>query len=162
MAPANAFSDTKPSAVDSYTKPINLSKKVRTGQFVEAEREHFQCRAEAEFRRNVACAARRSLLDVGTLVYQIAIKRVLLLTVQLILVEVKVFQLGELPNLRRDSACQRISRHKTLSGRLIHPSRNLSTNVLTSQPVPLQLEVLHSRAAPQLRRDCTCAARRSF
>ncbi len=43
---------------------------MRTGQFVEAEHELFQCRAEAEFRRNVACAARRSFLDVGTLVYQ--------------------------------------------------------------------------------------------
>ena len=45
---------------------------------------------------------------------------------------------------------------------LVYPSRNLSTTVLTGQSVLLQLEVLHIRAAPELRRDCTCAARRSF
>jgi hypothetical protein len=46
---------------------INLSKKVLTRQFIVAQQKFLQCRAESEFRRNVACAARRSFLDVGTL-----------------------------------------------------------------------------------------------
>ena len=41
-----------------------------TGQFVDTQAEHLQCRAEAEFRGNVACAARRSYFEVGILVYQ--------------------------------------------------------------------------------------------
>ncbi len=46
---------------------INLSKNVLTGQFVVVQPERAQCRAEAEFRRNVACAARRSFFEVGIL-----------------------------------------------------------------------------------------------
>ncbi len=38
-------------------QPINLSKKVLTGQLVLVQREALQCRAEAELRGNVACAA---------------------------------------------------------------------------------------------------------
>ena len=60
---------------------------------------------------------------------KIAIKRVFLLTGQLILVEVEVFQLRELPDLRRDGACQRISRHKTLSGRLVYQTGEMSTKL---------------------------------
>ncbi len=53
-------------------RSINLSKKVLTGQLVLVQVEDRQVSEEAEFRGNVACAARRSLLDVGTLdfVYQ--------------------------------------------------------------------------------------------
>ncbi len=43
---------------------------MRTGQSVEEQTEVLHGRAEAEFRRNVACAARRSFLVRGTLVYQ--------------------------------------------------------------------------------------------
>ncbi len=59
---------------------INLSKKVLTGQYVVVQVEPLQCRAEAEIRRNVACTARRSCLDVGTrtLVDHFAIKLVFL------------------------------------------------------------------------------------
>ena len=42
------------------SQPINLSKKVRTGQSVGIQTEVLHGRAEAELRRNVACAARRS------------------------------------------------------------------------------------------------------
>ena len=61
---------------------------------------------------------------------KIAIKRVFGRTGQLIPVEVEVLQLSKLPNLRRDGACQRISSHKTLSGRLVYQSINLSKTVL--------------------------------
>jgi hypothetical protein len=63
---------------------------------------------------------------------------------------------GEFPRTHK----QRIFSHK--AGILVYPSRNLSTKVLTGQSVRPEREFLHSRAAPQLRRDCTCAARRSF
>jgi hypothetical protein len=39
-------------------QPINLSEKVLTGQMVVTQLESHQCREEAEFRRDVACAAR--------------------------------------------------------------------------------------------------------
>ena len=42
------------------------------------------------------------------------------------------------------------------------PVAQFEHKVLTGQSVRAEHEVLHSRAAPQLRRDCTCAARRSF
>ncbi len=51
-------------------QPINLSKKVLTGQLVVEQPQALQCRAEAEFRGNVACAARRAYSEVGILVYQ--------------------------------------------------------------------------------------------
>ena len=41
-------------------------------------------------------------------------------TGQLIAVEAKATQLGQLPNLGRDGACQRIFGHKTISGRLVY------------------------------------------
>ena len=66
---------------------------------------------------------------------KIAIKRVFGRTSQLILVEVEEPQLSKLPNLRRDGACQRISRHKTLSGRLVYQPINLSKQVRTGQSV---------------------------
>ncbi len=55
-----------------YTRmPIDQSEQnVLTSQLVSVQTEVLHCRAEAEFRRNVACAARRSFLDVGTLVNQ--------------------------------------------------------------------------------------------
>ncbi len=37
---------------------------------VDTQAELLQCLTEAEFRGNVACAARRSFLDVGTLFFQ--------------------------------------------------------------------------------------------
>ena len=43
-------------------QPINLSKKVRTGQSVGIQTEFLHGRAEAELRWNVACEARRSFL----------------------------------------------------------------------------------------------------
>ena len=43
-------------------RSINLSKKVLTGQFVDVHPETRHSRALPELRRNVACAARRSLL----------------------------------------------------------------------------------------------------
>ena len=49
---------------------MNLCKKVLTGQFVVVQIEPLQCCAEAEFRGNVACSARRSFLVRGTLVYR--------------------------------------------------------------------------------------------
>jgi hypothetical protein len=59
-------------SADSFTPtPADQSEqKMLTSQCVEPHIEQLQCRAEAEFRRNVACAARRSFLGVGTLVYQ--------------------------------------------------------------------------------------------
>ncbi len=51
-------------------QPINLSKKVLTGQLVLVQPEAPQCRAEAEFRGNVPCAARRAYSEVGILVNQ--------------------------------------------------------------------------------------------
>ena len=48
--------------VNSYTNRSNMSKQVRTGQSVVVQREHLQCSAEAEFRRNFACTARRSFI----------------------------------------------------------------------------------------------------
>ncbi len=41
-------------------------------------------------------------------------------TSQMIVVEVKGQQLGQLPNLGRDGTCQRIFGHKTISGRLVY------------------------------------------
>ena len=41
-----------------------------TGQLVVVKPERRHSRAEADFRRNVACAARRSFFEVGILVYQ--------------------------------------------------------------------------------------------
>ena len=64
-----------------------MSKKVLTGQMVVLQPERLQCRAEAEFRRNVACAARRHFLDVGTLVYQTSNVSKKVLTVQLVVVQ---------------------------------------------------------------------------
>jgi hypothetical protein len=51
-------------------QPINLSKKVLTVESAPRQIQVRQGRAKAEFQRNVACAARRSFLGVGTLVYQ--------------------------------------------------------------------------------------------
>jgi hypothetical protein len=45
-----------------------------TGQLVVLQVEHLQCRAQAEFRGNVACAAPRSFLDVGPLVSRLRTK----------------------------------------------------------------------------------------
>ena len=58
-----------------------------TGQLVVGQIELLQCRAEAEFRRDVACAARRYFLDVGTLVYQTSNVSKKVLTVQLVVVQ---------------------------------------------------------------------------
>ena len=83
-------------------------------------------------------------------------------TGQLIVVEVKVHQPGQLPNLGRDGACQRIFGHKTISGRLVYQPINLSKKVLTSQFVPIQLQVHQGGAEAEFRRNVACAARRSF
>ena len=96
-------------------QPANLSKKVLTGQSVCVQIELPHGCAEAEFRRNVACAARRSFLDVGTLVYH-ATKTLQAHTGNLIVGGVKLPQLGELPNLGWDGACQRIFRHRLVGG----------------------------------------------
>jgi hypothetical protein len=78
------------------------------------------------------------------------------------MVEVDDVQLGELPDLRRDGACQRISSHKTLTCRLVYHSINLSKTVLTGQFVVPQQERRHASAEPELRRDVACTATRSF
>ena len=83
-------------------------------------------------------------------------------TGQLIVVEVKVQQLGQPPNLGRNGACQRIFSHKTLVGILVYQSNNMSRKVLTGQLVAVQAEVRHASAEPELSRDVACAARRSF
>ncbi len=99
----------------------------------------------------------------GALVYQNCNLVIFWRTGQLIAFEVKAHQLGQLPNLGRDGACQRIFGHKTISGRLENQSINLSkkgfpVNSLKSS----EIELRHSRAPPELRRNVVCAARRSF
>ena len=83
-------------------------------------------------------------------------------TGQLIVAEAKELQLCQLPELGRDGACQCIFGHKTISGRLVYQPINLSKKVLTSQFVPIQLQVHQGGAEAEFRRNVACAARRSF
>ena len=83
-------------------------------------------------------------------------------TGQLIVGETKALHVSELPDLGWDAACQRIFRHKTVSGILVYQSSNMSKKVLTGQLVVVQAEVRHGSAEPELRRDVACAARTSF
>ena len=92
-----------------------MCKKVLTGQLVEVQEELRHASAEPELRRDVACAARRSFLVRGTLVYH-ATKTLQAHTGNLIVGGVKLPQLGELPNLGWDGACQRIFRHRLVGG----------------------------------------------
>ena len=91
-----------------------------TGQLVVAQTEERHRRAPPELRRNVACAARRSFLVFCLLVYQNCNQVSFWRTGQLIVAEVKAHQPGQLPNLGRDGACQRIFGLKTISGRLVY------------------------------------------
>ena len=77
-----------------------------TGQLVAVQREGRHGHAPPELRRNVACAARSSF-KLLVYSYSIVTKRISSArTDQLILVEVEVLQLRELPNLGRDGTCQ--------------------------------------------------------
>ena len=82
-----------------------------TGQLVCLKPELRHSRAATQLRRDVACAAIRPFLVRGTLVYH-ATKTLQAHTGNLIVGGVKLPQLGELPNLGWDGACQRIFRHK--------------------------------------------------
>jgi hypothetical protein len=68
MAPANAFPKHKTLSSRLVYQSINLSNNVLTGQSVYAQIEHRHSRAQAELRRDYACASRRSFLVRGTLV----------------------------------------------------------------------------------------------
>ncbi len=76
-----------------------------TGQFVVGQHEALQCRPESEFRRNDACAARRSFLDVGTLVYHPINLSNKLLTGQFVLVQTECLHSCAEAEFRRDVAC---------------------------------------------------------
>jgi hypothetical protein len=77
-----------------------------TSQFVDRQFEHRQCRAQAEFRRNVACAARRSVLDVGTLVSQQGTMSTKMRTGQFVDLEIEVVHIGAAPQLGWNSTCK--------------------------------------------------------
>ena len=134
----------------------------RTGQFVEAQIEVRHRRAPPELRRNVACAARRSFLVFGLLVYPSRNLSTKVLTGQSIRVEREVLHSRAAPQLRRDCTCA--ARRSFLLGccKLVYRSINLSKKVLTGQLVVAQAESPHSRAPPELRRNAACEARRSF
>ena len=76
-----------------------------TGQFVVVQIELLQCCAEAEFRGNVACAARRSFLDVGTLVYPSRNLSTKVLTSQPVVPQLEVLHSRAAPQLRWDCTC---------------------------------------------------------
>jgi hypothetical protein len=142
-------------------QPINLSKKLLTGQLVLVQVEDRQVSAEDEFRGNVACAARRSFLDVGTLVYQQMNLSKKVLTGQFVVVQKELLQCCAEAEFRGNVACA-ARRSFLVRGTLVYRSINLSEKGLTGQLVAVQIEALHSRAQPELRRNVACAARRSF
>ena len=77
--------------------------------------------------------------------------------VELIVVEVKLCQLSELPDLCRDGTCQRIFIIHTQNGRLVYQLQSrefLSTR--TSQLILVKVKVCQLRELPDLCRDGTC------
>ena len=64
-----------------------MSNKELTGQSVAYKVEARHSRAAPQLRRDVACAARRSFLDCGTLEYQTSNVSKKVLTVQLVVVQ---------------------------------------------------------------------------
>ena len=64
-----------------------MSKKVLTGQLVVFQIEVRHASAEPELRRDITCAARRSFLVHGRLVYQTSKVSKKVLTVQLVVVQ---------------------------------------------------------------------------
>ena len=98
-----------------------------TGQFVAEQIEFLHCRAEAEFRGDVACAARTSCLDVGILVYRSINLGTKVRTGQFVVVQPELRHSRAPPELRRNVACA-ARRSFLVFGRLVyHHSRLLLT-----------------------------------
>ncbi len=92
---------------------------MRTGQSVRVQHEFFHSRAESELRRDCTCAARWSFLDCGilVLVYRSINLSEKVLTGELVAAELELRHVGQLPNLGRDGACQRIFSRKSVCKR---------------------------------------------
>ena len=82
-----------------------MSNKVLTGQLVVVQVELRHASAEPELRRDGACAARRSFLVCGRLVYQLSNMSKKVLTGQLVEVQPELRHASAQPKLRRDVAC---------------------------------------------------------
>ncbi len=78
---------------------------MRTRQVVGVQQELLQCRAEAEFRRNVACTTRRLFLDVGTLVQQLIHQSKKVLTGQFVDTQQEARHCRAAAEFCRDVAC---------------------------------------------------------
>ena len=76
-----------------------------TGQLVLVQVEVRHASAEPELRRDVACAARRSFLVHGRLVYHSSNMSKQVLTGQLVAAQVEIRHGSAEPELRRDVAC---------------------------------------------------------
>ena len=96
-----------------------MSKKVLTGQLVVVQMEFCHASAEPELRRDVACAARRSFLVRGTLVYQSSKVSKKELTGQPVVVKVEKLQSRAATQLRRDVTCA-ARRSFLVCGRLVY------------------------------------------
>ncbi len=77
-----------------------------TGQSVVLQPEVLECRAEAEFRGNVACAARRSYFEVGILVYQLGTVSTKMRTGQFVGLEIEEVHSAAAPQLGWNSTCK--------------------------------------------------------
>ena len=78
-----------------------MSKKVLTGQLVVGQAEVRHGSAEPELRRDVACAARRSFLVRGTLVYQLSNMSKKVLTGKLVVTQEEMRHASAEPELRQ-------------------------------------------------------------
>ncbi len=78
---------------------------MRTGQLVCVQAENAHSRAEPELRRDCTCAARRSFLDCGTLVYRSINLSKKVLTGQWVGEQIEVRHRRAPPELRWNVAC---------------------------------------------------------
>ena len=102
-----------------------------TGQLVAVQVEVRHASAEPELCRDIACAARRSFLVRGTLVYQSGKVSKKELTGQSVFGKVDTLHSRAATQLRRDVTCA-ARRSFLVRGTLVYHSSNMSKKVLTS------------------------------
>ena len=106
-----------------------MSKKVLTGQLVAVQEEDPHASAQPELCRDFACAARRSFLVRGTLVYQSSNMSKKVLTGQLVAGQVEILHGCAEAEFRRNVACA--ARRSFLDvGTLVYQSSNMSKKCL--------------------------------
>ena len=130
---------------------------MRTGQPVGVNGEVRHSRAEAEFRRNVACAARSSFLGVCTLVSQTGRdEHKVDVPVSWLPSEQRALIALHCPSSVGIRPVEFLIERFSADGLLVYQLGTLSTKMRTGQFVALEIEVVHSAAAPQLGWNSTC------